>query len=358
MAARRVYCLAEDRGLDEVGLRLAVLSLVRACPAARVVVYRAKASADFCRWVARFPGVRPVTELPAGAFSWNCKPHTLLPLLEEGADEAIWLDADILVTRDPSYLFASLGPEDLLGAEEPAGPTPSGWAVRTRAWGMELGRESPVTLNTCVLRVTRAHEPLLRRWRALLAEPTYVAAQHLPGGERPFHLISDQDVLNALLGSQEFEGTSVKYLGIGRDVIHCGGAVGYSLAHRLDGVFRRVPPFLHSIGGKPWYVFHPAYESAHSRWFTFYRRLLQETSPYVAEAKRLRAEVELPCPWMDRWSPLGLGLRAAGFGHYALRGMPLTVVATTAAAAGKLLHGSPRPPATGPVPSREEARPV
>jgi hypothetical protein len=334
---RRVYCLAEDREREEVGLRFAVASLLKACPTARAVVYRPNPSADFRRWLGGRPRAELVAELPPGASSWNCKPHTLLPLLQGDADEAVWLDSDILVTRDPSHLFDPLGPDVLLGAEEsPTSPYPRGFAARTAAWGLPAGRDFPVTLNTCVLRVTRTHVPLLERWRGLLADPRYTAAQAQI--DRPMHLISDQDVLNALLGSAGFADVPVQYLRIGRGVIHCGGAVGYSLGRRLGGVFRRVPPFLHAIAGKPWWVFHPEYPKQHSPWFTWYRRLLQETSPYVAAARRLRAEVGVPCPWLDARSPLGRGLRALGLGHFALLGLPLTAAATAAMATRRLVR--------------------
>jgi hypothetical protein len=333
----RVYCLAEDREPEEVGLRFAVASLMRACPGARAVVYRARATPDFQKWLARFPGAQLVGELPPGASSWNCKPHTLLPLFERGADEAIWLDSDIFVTRDPSYLFDRLGPDELLGAEEfPTSPHPRGFAVRTAAWGLPPGRDFPVTVNSCVLRVTPAHRPLLVRWRELLADPVYAAAQKQL--ERPVHLISDQDVLNALLGSAEFAGVPVTCLRVGPEVIHCGGAVGYPLGRRLAGLFHRVPPFLHAIAGKPWWVFHPEYARHHAPWFTRYRRLLQETSPYVSAARRMRSEVEVPCPWLSAGSLLGRTLRVVGFGHHALLGLPLTAVATAAVTARNLVR--------------------
>jgi hypothetical protein len=336
----RVYCFAEDRELDEVGLRIAVASLLRACPTATAVVYRPNPTAAFRRWLGGYSRAVLRPELPAGAFSWNCKPHTLLPLLEGGADEAVWLDSDILVTRDPSYLFDPLGPEVLVGAEEahPA-PLPMGWHVRTRAWGLELGRDSAVTFNSCVVRVTRAHTPLLRRWHELLAAPSYRAAHQLPLNDRPQHMWGDQDVLNALLGSKEFEGVSVHYLRIGREVIHSGGALAYNVGQRLGGIGRSIPPFLHAMSGKPWWVFHPEYKKTHPRGFTFYRRLLQETSPYVAAARAFRHEVGVPCPWLDARSGLGVLVRAAGLGHFALRGLPLTMAAKGMVAAKRLVPG-------------------
>src|SRR5262249_52289495 len=153
------------------------------------------------------------------------------------------------------------------------------------------GRTFPVTLNTCVLRVTPSHVPLLRRWQALLEDARYTAAQSMPLGTRAAHLMSDQDVLNALIGAHEFEGVPVRYLRGGRDVIHCGGSLGHALGRRIAGLFHPIPPFLHAVAGKPWWVFSPAYEEAHPIWFTFSRRLLQEVSPYVVAARRVRGEV-------------------------------------------------------------------
>jgi hypothetical protein len=142
--------------------------------------------------------------------------------------------------------------------------------------------------------------------------------------------LSDQDVLFALLGSEEFSRLPLRYLRGGLDVIHCGGALGYSLRMRLAGLFHRVPTFLHAISGKPWWVLSAEYANIHGRWFTFYRRLLQETSPYVREAKRFRAAIAMNAPWLDHHTVLGSLLRLFGLGHFALCGLPLTVAATAA----------------------------
>src|SRR4051812_10572634 len=81
---RPVFCLAEDRAAEEIGLRLALVSLSQCCPAASVVVYRPNPSEDFRGWVGGFPNVTLIPHFPAGAFAWNCKPQALLPLLEQG----------------------------------------------------------------------------------------------------------------------------------------------------------------------------------------------------------------------------------------------------------------------------------
>ncbi len=327
----RVYCLAEDRRDGEIGLRFALASLRRVCPQAAVVVYRPKPSDGFREWLATgFPNLRLVEELPAGAYSWNCKPHVLLPALEAGYDEAVWLDSDLIVTRNPDALFDTLNREILVGTQEPPSQPHQGTVIRTTGWELPIGKQYPGTMNSCVLRVSGSHVPLLRYWKELLAEPRYAAAQARPLAERPVQFMSDQDVLNAVIGSAAYANLPVTHLRIGRDVIHCGGAVGYSLSARIGAIFRRTPTFLHAIAGKPWAVMTPEYRASHSRWFTYYRRLLQETSPYVQAARRLRDEVGVPCPWLDVGSVPGRALRVAGFGHHALLGLPLTVLASAA----------------------------
>jgi hypothetical protein len=204
---------------------------------------------------------------------------------------------------------------------------------------MMPGRSYSVSLNSSVLRVTRHHTSLLQTWQECLCDRRYVEAQHRPFSERPLHLMSDQAVLFALLGSEAFTAYPLHYLRGGREIIHCGGALGYSFGMRLDGLRHSLPTFLHAIAGKPWWVLTPDYRRLHGRWFTFYRRLLQETSPYVREARRYRTELGLECPWLDYRSFVGSGLRLLGFGHFALRGLPLTVAATAVVSFRRVLRG-------------------
>lgn len=323
---RRTYCLAEDRVAEEIGLRLALVSLRRHCPADPVVVYRTNPTADFTAWLRNFPSVRLIPTAPPGASSWNCKPHALLPLLQEGASEAVWLDSDIVLARDPSHVFRGLPADTLLVAQEQISSVQQGTTARTQGWGLPVGRAYARTMNTCVLRVTPAHVPLLRRWQQMLEDDRYIHFQTRPMQERPVQFLSDQDVLNALIGSKECQAVPVAYLRTGVDVIHSGGALAYSLVERLGGLFRRVPPFIHGQGAKPWMMFDPAANLKGRFWF--YRRLLMEVSPYLAQARRNRPELGSPAPWLDYRTPLGVLFRVLGLGHFALRGLPLTALAT------------------------------
>lgn len=338
---KRVYCLSEDR--EDIGLRLAILTLRKFCPDDVVFLYRPNSSLEFIEWLKAFPSVNLIPGLPEGAKSWNCKPHVMIPLLEQGYEEVIWLDSDILLTRNPSYLFDQLPPEVLVGTEEPPSLPNHGSAIRTTGWNLPQGRNYPVTLNSCVVRATKNHLPLLYRWKEMLHDQAYIHMQGQPFHLRPVHMMSDQDVLNALIGSKEFESIPVRFLRGGRDVIHAGGALGHSLSARLAGLFHRIPPFIHGAAGKPWYIFDPAYASHHPRNVTFYRRLLQELSPYVTEARKYRTEVGTPCPWMAKHSIPGVLLRTAGLGHFALRGLPLTTVATAINIVNKFYRGNLSP---------------
>ena len=135
---------------------------------------------------------------------WNVKPYVLLEALAESDAEVWWLDSDIIVTRDFRPLSRGASAKTLLLTEEPRF-TPADGAgedggLRAREWGLHPARLLPRVINTSVIRATRSHVPLLRRWSELLEHPEYLNAPH-EWAQRPAHLQSDQDVLTALLSS-------------------------------------------------------------------------------------------------------------------------------------------------------------
>jgi len=322
------FCLAEDRTVCETGLRLAILSLSRHCANVPVYVYRHHPTPAFTQWAERFTQVTLIPERPVGAESWNCKPHALLPIIARGHSAAIWLDSDIILTRDCSSLLFPLEPEIFVITQEPASLPSQGTESRTLGWNLEVGRRLPITLNSSVLRVTQKHVSLLEQWRALLNDSTYIRVQQLALEERPLHMMSDQDVLNGLLGCRDFSSVPLKILRSGDDIIHCGGALGYSLHERARGVFRRVPTFLHATAGKPWLWLGGQPEWSQRTFFSWHRRLLQETSPYLAEAKKYESQLEEDASWLRTRTGIGVALTLLGLGNVALRGLPLTIAAT------------------------------
>jgi hypothetical protein len=325
---RLTFCLAEDRPPHEAALRIAVASLVRHCPEAEVVVYRPAATEDFRTWVKKLsPHISLIDQVPEAARSWDCKPYALLPLLRT-RPEVIWLDSDIIVTRNCARLFAGLDADTIGVSQEQISSKNQGTEYRTLGWNLPIGRRFARTINTCVLRVTPDHIPLLERWRDLLTDERYSRYQSLPFHERPVHFLGAQDALNALLGSREFAAIPIYWIRTGRDVIHSGGALAYSLGERLMGLFRPIPYFVHGQGTKLWWAFNEnSLKENQSAWW-FFRRLLLETSPYFAEAKAYRDAIGMPCEWMEYSTLLGQLNRCLGLGHFAFRGLPLTFAAT------------------------------
>lgn len=330
---KTIFCLAEDRHGAEIGLKLAILSLAEHCPGVPVALYRPAPVPSLVEWLKRQPQVRLIAEPLPGASEWNCKPHALLPLLADADTEAVWIDSDLMVTRDPRPLFAAVSDATLVVAQEASTQAHQGTEMRTRGWELPVGRAFPRTFNSCVIRTTRHHRRLLERWRELLDDPRYVAASRIPVAERlqqAPHLWCDQDVLNALIGAAEFTDLPVRPLTHGRDLLHTGGALGFTVGERLRGLFQPVPTFLHAIAGKPWVLLEPCKRQPGR--FAAFRRLQQELSPFVAHARRYREQTDEPMDWLDQRTGPGTLLRALGLGHWALRGLPVSVAVTLARA--------------------------
>ncbi len=319
------FCLVEDRPEAEIGIKLLVLTLRDHCSGTRTILFHSRPTDAFRRWLAPFPDIELVESgLPGGGTS-DVKPHALLAVLARGFRHVVWLDTDMMLAGDPRPLFMALDP-DVIGLAEEAKFAPhQGTERRTRAWGFEVGRSLPYTLNTCLTRVTPAHLPVLEEWKRLLADDRYTRHFAVPLTQRPPHAMFDLDVLNAMLGAREWSHVPWHVFGAGRDILHSGGAIAYSFTERLGGLFRPIPPVLHALAMKPWVLLDPAQKFTGMYWR--YRQLMQEISPFVALAKQYRDQTDDPCAWLDSWTVPGLALRAAGVGHFALRGLPVAAVA-------------------------------
>ena len=168
--------MAEDRS-EDTSLRLALLSLRAQCPGVPLTLFRPDASTEFRRWLRAFPQVTLVDQRLSGATSWNCKPHVLLALLDQGCDEVVWLDSDLAFARPFTYLFDRRPADTLVVAEDMQFAVPRGTLARTTEWQLPVGKVYPTTINSCVLRVTPSHRPLLSRWCELMGAPEYREAQ-------------------------------------------------------------------------------------------------------------------------------------------------------------------------------------
>jgi len=306
------FCTYEDRPSCLVGIRLLVLSMRRYMPAARLTVWVPSAPPDFAEWLERQEQVTLISAaVPLGG--WDVKPFVLLRMLEDDPRGVAWVDSDVLVARDPSSFFHDLDEETLVIAEEPRrSDSLPGIHRRAAEMNMPVGRRLPNGLNTCVLRVTHRHRPLLQTWSNLLADDAYRRAQTLPHALRPLSMFSDQEVLSGLLASTSYSHVPLRILRRGRDVIQSLESFGYSTTERLVNTLRRsMPPLIHAQGAKPWNgVPKPS----------------AELSPYCWAAAQYRSDLGDREPsWLAPRSVTGRLLETMAMGNPHLRGLPLAL---------------------------------
>ncbi|WP_432544289.1 nucleotide-diphospho-sugar transferase [Kineococcus sp. SYSU DK002] len=324
--------IAEDRASHRVGVQIAVASIARHCPGADVVLHCPWADERFEEW-ARDRGVSTLhrSGVPRGA-GWNVKPSLLLQHLRAGHDEVVWVDADVLTHRDWRPLLAGVGEDVLVATEETYWGQAQGGTHRTRAWGLEVGRSMPRTVNTGLVRVTSAHVELLEAWAAMLQEPTYREAQQQDWTRRPLHLLGDQEVLTALLGSAQFAAVPLRLLRQGVEIAQCYGPAGFTPRDRLTAALpgRSVPPLVHAMGVKPWE--RRARSGALGKLRSRYEEMHSLTSPYAVLAAAYRDELLADTSWMPRL-PLGRGGERAA----SLAELPLATVDHAVRAARRVL---------------------
>ena len=332
-----IVCVAEDRASCEPALRILALSLVRHCPTITAHFYCPNATPDFVAFMATLPGMSLNAFSLSGSWTkYDIKPVALLDMLDRGHAEVLWIDSDILVTRDIARLLRSIAPDTVIVTEEAlcsSHADPDG--LRARLWGLPVGRTLPFLANTGIVRVGQSHRPLLDHWRILLESPTYRAGQALPWDQRGLHVMGDQEVLTALLASQDFSGIPLHFFRRGADIIQFFGTSGYTCGERMRHLFKGPPPFVHSQGYRPWWKLEPSGPGAATRFKNLYNAL----SPYTIHARSYRQALS-DTAWLRPRSRLEATLRAIGFGHPALVGLPLAVMADAQRLAKRLRHRS------------------
>jgi hypothetical protein len=320
-----IICVLEDRKTAETSLKLLLLSLTEHCPDIPVKLMY-PADELFSAWLKTCPQVTLSgvgTEFLGG---WNAKARALLNLLGELHDEVVWLDSDIIVTRDFRNNFGALDPDTLVLSEEALfGAYRDPDAMRARMWGFEIGRTFAFVANTAVIRVTRQHIPLLRAWENLLEDDVYRGAQERPWFERPPHMFGDQDVICALLTSTQFAHVPVKFMRRGADIIQYFGLSGYTCNERLQHILYGSPAFVHSQVFKPWLKFPRPRRAENLR--DFVDTLYLDLSPYTLHARRYRGSLTSDERWMEPHSLPASLLRALGLWYPPLVGAPIAAVA-------------------------------
>jgi len=324
-------CVAENRLWCEPGVRLLIASLARHAPGLQVQLFFPNPSEALMGWLRAYPHVALNRYVLAGDWSgYDIKPKAIRTLIDRGHDDIAWIDSDIIVTRDIVPILGGL-PSDMIVATEEALCSNHGdaGALRTRLWNMPVGRVLPFTLNTGVVRLTRAHRGLIDAWMSLLDADVYRAAQQQPWNERPPHLLGDQEVFTALVSSAEFSHLPVRLLRRGTDIVQFFGSAGYTVRERF-GNLRHPPAFIHAQGQKPWAARATGAKS-HASFLDAYRDL----SPYRVAA-RAYDQALADASWTRPLPGAATFFDALGAGRVPLVGLPHALVADLVRAAKRL----------------------
>ncbi|HVU51425.1 MAG TPA: nucleotide-diphospho-sugar transferase [Polyangia bacterium] len=311
-----VICCYEDRASELLGVKLLVCSVRRHVRRVPIHLCVPNPPPDFERWAAAQPDLELDRTGDAQLRGWNAKPFLLLRLLDAGHDEAVWLDSDLIVAGDFRRLFAD--DWSVVSTEELQRHSRKDARLRTTGWGFPLGRQLSHVLNSALVRVRASHRDLLTEWARLMRTPEYQAAQRMPLGARPAHMMGDQDVLTALLGSEAFAHVPLQLLRRGRDIIHDPHG-GYHPFDRVANVFRREPALVHAQSGRPWRYARPP--SPLAEWSRYYNFLHVETSPYGHHARTYRGELGEDAPFLEVRSRFGRAAWALSRGNPHLPGM-------------------------------------
>lgn len=314
-----LVCVHEDRASALVGVKLLVLSLKRHCPDLRIVVSAPSAPDEFVQWCAGELTVILRTHRPGTGTGWNVKPSLLLDLLDQGHEEVVWLDSDIALAGDFRPLLYTCEAETLVVSQAQYWDIYQRGTTRTELWNLTPGRPLPFLVSSGFIRVTEHHRPLLEAWQDLLQTPAYIRAQARTLYRRPVHMLGDQDVLTALLASDQFAHVPMMFLKRGRDIILTVGPAGYTIGERLTSLWhRRSAPLIHIGGVKPWEL--PL--TGRSR---YYERVYQETSPYAWVARPYARKLGEVMVGLQPRTLAARVMRAVTFDHPAMQGFPQAV---------------------------------
>jgi hypothetical protein len=301
------------------------MSLNKHCGKLPINVFYPPTGSDFQLWIRSYPQVTLHAASPPGAQGWNVKPQALLYLMDRGFDEIVWIDSDVIITRDFTQTLGLLDPCVIAIAEEALW----GWrddsdALRARLWGFDVGRALPFTLNTGVLRVTRLHYKVLQQWREILESNEYRNVQQATWDNRPVHMKGDQDVLTAILSSAQCAHVPLRILARGKDIVQYFGLYGYTAYERAYNILCDSTMFIHSQGIKPW--LEPWATSRRRSFRQYIESVYLDLSPYTLAAKSYRAELDCECSWMTPHFKFSAIMWVGGFSYIPLVGLPIALI--------------------------------
>ena len=293
-------CAFENRPDCLVGAKLLILSVEKQCRDFTLYWGYDGENPEFDAWLKRHgPNVVKV-KIPyiTPLRLKQVKPLLFLELFDRGINDATWLDTDMIILRDLEPMLKNLDEETVLVAEDyhPFRPQVNLRSYYHMSQKIQLTR----AVNSCVLRLTDRHRPLVKKWLECMNDPFYLEQWAKPPEQRLSGFGLDQTVLQVLLccGNESWTPPpSLKYLRRGPDIVQEWGVRTYRLWDRFrNGLGLSRPWMIHSIGSeKPWTK--PALIYSH-RW----------ASVYAAFAKQYADQVEEDMSWAD---PTYLGGRIA-----------------------------------------------
>ena len=325
---KSIICVNEDREAWEPSLRVVLASLGLHCPDMAISLFYPFANQAFLRWLNAYPQVRLQANGLRDGYGWNVKPQAIMRLLDAGFDEVIWIDSDMFVTRDIRPLFHALDDAVFVATEQTCALDRSdhdGAGRRAQLWQLSVGRVLPSTLNSGVLRVTRRHYPLLKRWWELLQTDEYQRWQRNEKDmrKRPIHMQGDQDVLTALLTSTEFAHIPLKTLRRSKHIVQFDGVWGYTTGERLRNLLGDGPTFIHCMGCKPWVA---RWNSERGNGLIEYLKMVYvDVSPYTLSSAKFKEHLGCDTNWIGAHYKFSAILRSLAMQHPVLAGLPMAV---------------------------------
>jgi hypothetical protein len=287
------YCAFENRKSAFIGAKLLALSLERHCRDYTLFLGVTEDDSELADWAARrAPHVELVRleAFNAGSSLKHVKPLMMLHLFERGFTDVTWLDTDMLVLRDLESLIGPLPPDALLVAQEEMGHTFEHNRTLLKHYGLEPRRSLQYHVNSCVIRATALHQPLMKKFLDCLLDPVFVAQQGKAPEEKIHDFAFEQNILELLLSAGDKQWNPdfpVRFIPKGPGIIQELGVTTYKLRNRLrSGLGLRRPWLVHVPGEKPW---------APDPLVRRYRA----ASVYSAFAETYRDEVEEDMSWAN-----------------------------------------------------------
>lgn len=322
-------CSYEDRPENMVGWKLLLASLARHSPSLPIYLFSKEFPESFKQWIENQGyAVNLIPLNSRNLLGWNNKPLVIQHMFSLGIERILWVDSDIIVTRDVIPRLKQI-PEQAVAVTLENGRFDE---RRVTCHGLEVARRFKGNLNTSLIHVhQRYHAELIEQWRKTLESPYFQEIQLLSHEERPVYCWSEQDVFAGLLCAKipgGFANLDLEFFALNKDIVHAGSP--YRLKARLLLSCGSSPLFLHAQGFKPWCLKKGDKATL--------EEIQVELSLYLHEAKPYTSQLDEEAPWIYPRSFRGKLFHALFLGNPHLRGVPPLLLSDLKSFFGKLLN--------------------